>query len=115
MTARGAPPIRVNRAPALRLRATVVAERLGHPPETALILGGFVADPPWPVPQRWWDAEDARLSPKGHTRMVIHTNLRPRSEFPRAAFPCMMHNNGASTSIQPTKRLVASDAPDSDV
>jgi hypothetical protein len=39
-----APPIRVNRAPALTLWAAVVAERLGgHPPETALTLGRFVA------------------------------------------------------------------------
>jgi hypothetical protein len=37
------PPIRVNRAPALTLWATVVAERLGYPPETALTLGRFVA------------------------------------------------------------------------
>jgi hypothetical protein len=28
-------PIRVNRAPVLTLWAAVVAERLGHPPETA--------------------------------------------------------------------------------
>jgi hypothetical protein len=38
-----APPINVNRAPVLTLWATVVAERLGHPPETALTLGRFVA------------------------------------------------------------------------
>jgi len=36
-------PIHVNRAPALTLWAAVVAERLGHPLETALTLGGFVA------------------------------------------------------------------------
>jgi len=37
------PPIRVNRAPVLTLWATVVAERLGYPPETAVTLGRFVA------------------------------------------------------------------------
>jgi hypothetical protein len=36
-------PIRVNRASVLTLWATVVAERLGYPPETALTLGRFVA------------------------------------------------------------------------
>jgi hypothetical protein len=36
-------PIRVNRAPVLTLWAVVVAERLGHPPDTALTLGRFVA------------------------------------------------------------------------
>ncbi len=38
------PPIRINRAPALPLWAAVVADRLGHPPETALTLGRFVAE-----------------------------------------------------------------------
>ena len=36
-------PIRVNRAPVLALWATVVAERLGYPPETGLPLGRFAA------------------------------------------------------------------------
>lgn len=33
------PPIRVNRAPVLTLWATVVAERLGYPPDTTLTFG----------------------------------------------------------------------------
>ena len=37
------PPIRVNRAPVLTLWATVIAARLGLPPETALTLGRYVA------------------------------------------------------------------------
>lgn len=37
------PLIRVNRAPVLTLWAAVVAERLGHPPETALSLASAVA------------------------------------------------------------------------
>lgn len=37
------PAVRVNRAPVLTLWATVVAERLGYPTETALTLGRFVA------------------------------------------------------------------------
>ncbi|MFC7477034.1 hypothetical protein ACFQS7_21895 [Dankookia sp. GCM10030260] len=37
------PPIRVNRAPVLTLWAAVVAERLGHPPDTALSLASAVA------------------------------------------------------------------------
>lgn len=35
-------PIQVNRAPVLALWATVVAEALGHPPDTALTLGRYV-------------------------------------------------------------------------
>jgi hypothetical protein len=35
--------IRVNRAPVLTLWSTVVAERLGHPPDTALSLASYVA------------------------------------------------------------------------
>jgi hypothetical protein len=37
------PPIRVNRAPVLTLWAAVVAEHLGHPPDTALSLASAVA------------------------------------------------------------------------
>ena len=36
-------PVIVNRAPILTLWAAVVAEHLGHPPDTALTLGRFVA------------------------------------------------------------------------
>jgi hypothetical protein len=36
-------PVRVNRAPVLTLWAAIVAERLGHGPDTALTLGRFVA------------------------------------------------------------------------
>ncbi|MBB5694107.1 hypothetical protein [Muricoccus pecuniae] len=36
-------PVRVNRAPVLTLWAAVVAERLGHPPDTALSLASIVA------------------------------------------------------------------------
>lgn len=36
-------PLRVNRAPVLTLWAAVVAERLGHPPDTALSLASHVA------------------------------------------------------------------------
>ena len=37
------PPVLVNRAPVLTLWAAVVAERLGHPADTALTLGATVA------------------------------------------------------------------------
>jgi hypothetical protein len=36
-------PLTINRAPVLTLWAAVVAERLGHPPDTALTLGRAVA------------------------------------------------------------------------
>ncbi len=36
-------PVRVNRAPVLTLWATIVAERLGHPPDLALTLGQALA------------------------------------------------------------------------
>ncbi len=35
--------VRVNRAPVLTLWAAIVAERLGHPPDTALSLASYVA------------------------------------------------------------------------
>ena len=42
MSDQPAPPIQVNRAPVLALWATIVAEALGHPPDTALTLGRYV-------------------------------------------------------------------------
>jgi hypothetical protein len=36
-------PLEINRAPVLTLWAAVVAERLGHPADTALTLGSAVA------------------------------------------------------------------------
>lgn len=39
----GKPPIRVNRAPVLALWAATVAERLGHPPDTAMSLASAIA------------------------------------------------------------------------
>jgi hypothetical protein len=42
-TMRATGPIRVNRAAVLTLGATIVAERLGYLPDTALTLGRFVA------------------------------------------------------------------------
>jgi hypothetical protein len=35
-------PIRVNCAPVLTMWVTIVAERLGHPPDTALTVGRLV-------------------------------------------------------------------------
>lgn len=43
MTKAVSTPIKVNRAPVLTLRAAVVAERLGHLPDTALSLASAVA------------------------------------------------------------------------
>jgi hypothetical protein len=48
-------PLEINRAPVLTLWAAVVAERLGHPADTALTLGRAVAGsalPPRPRPRR---------------------------------------------------------------
>jgi hypothetical protein len=36
-------PLEINRAPVLTLWAAVIAERLGHPADTALTLGRAVA------------------------------------------------------------------------
>jgi len=57
------PAIRVNRAPGLTFWSTVVAERLGYPPETALTLGRFVVGPaPGPRPGTWGSLKRRRMS-----------------------------------------------------
>jgi hypothetical protein len=53
-------PVRVNRAPVLTLWASVVAERLGHPPETALSLASAVAGTAARAKARRLRLEDAR-------------------------------------------------------
>ena len=76
-----ATPIKVNRAPVLTLWAAVVAERLGHPPETALSLASAVAGTAARAKARWLGiaekdhakerAEAApRASPDGTARLL---------------------------------------------
>ena len=61
------PPIRVNRAPVMTLWATVVAEPLGYPPETALTLGRFVAE----SSARWRHAGGKAISNAGEERTDV--------------------------------------------
>ena len=73
-----APPIRVNRAPVLTLWATVVAERLGYPPETALTLGRFVAGSSARAKARRLGISDEKQdAEERHTRAA---ELKPRRQ-----------------------------------
>jgi hypothetical protein len=58
-------PIRVNRAPVLTLWAAVVAERLGHPPETALSLASAVAGTAAHAKARRLGLAEDRTLPRG--------------------------------------------------
>ena len=66
-------PIRVNRAPVLTLWAAVVAERLGHHPETALSLASAVAG----------TAAHAKARRLG----LAEDREKPRGDMPEAAAP----------------------------
>ena len=75
------PPLRVNRAPVLTLWATVVAEHLGHPEETALTLGRAVAGASARAKarrlgiaeERSGDGDhDHRAAPRGHDGKAAH-------------------------------------------
>jgi len=70
------PPIRINRAPVLTLWATVVAERLGYSPETALTLGRFVAGSSARTKARWLGISDEKQeAEERHARAAA---LKPR-------------------------------------
>jgi hypothetical protein len=73
--------IKVNRAPVLTLWATVVAERLGHPPDTALTLGRFVAGSSARVKARRLGLTDE--SPEPAERREHVAALKPRREVVR--------------------------------
>ena len=78
---RPAPALRINRAPVLTLWAAVVAERLGHPPETALALGRFVAGASARAKARSLGlAEDGRDAEERRDRAA---DLKPRRETMR--------------------------------
>lgn len=58
--------IRVNRAPVLTLWATVVAERLGHPPDTAFSLASHVAGTAARAKARRLGIADDPMAREGH-------------------------------------------------
>jgi hypothetical protein len=72
------PPIQVNRAPVLTLWAAVVAERLGHPPETALTLGRAVAGSSARI--KAWRLGIADEGQQAEERNTEATGLKPRAE-----------------------------------
>jgi hypothetical protein len=71
-------PVRVNRAPVLTLWAAVVAERLGHPPDTAMSLASAVAGTAARakarrlgiVEERGHKTHSERLAPRETTRLL---------------------------------------------
>jgi hypothetical protein len=72
-------PIQVNRAPVLTLWATVVAERLGHPPETALTLGRAVAGSSARIKARRLGIADE--TQEAEERREQAAALKPRGQF----------------------------------
>jgi type IV secretory pathway TrbD component len=75
------PVIKVNRAPVLTLWAAVVAERLGHPPDTALSLASAVAG----------TAARAKARPLGISEQKDHAKERA---------------DAAPARVQPTTQLL---------
>ena len=74
-------PIRINRAPVLTLWATVVAERLGYPAETALTLGRFVAGSSARAKARRLGISDEKQD--AEERQAQATELKPRRQTVR--------------------------------
>jgi len=72
-------PIQVNRAPVLTLWAAVVAETLGHPPDTALTLGRYVAGSSARIKARSIGMLDEAM--EASERLAQAEALRPAVEF----------------------------------
>ena len=78
-------PIRVYRAPVLTLWATIVAERLGYPPDIALTLGHFVAGSSARAKARSLGiADDAQEATQPRERAAAAKAAAPSSAAPRA-------------------------------
>lgn len=75
------PPVRVNRAPVLTLWAAVVAERLGHPPQTALALGRYVAGSSARAKAKRLGLTEERLEAEARQEQAAH--LKPRRQTVR--------------------------------
>lgn len=75
------PPVRVNRAPVLTLWATVVAERLGHPQETALTLGRYVAGSSARAKAKRLGLTEERHEAEARQEHAVH--LKPRRQTVR--------------------------------
>jgi hypothetical protein len=89
------PPIRVNRAPVRTLRATVVAERLGYPPATALTLGRFVTGSNARAKARRLDISDEKQD--AEKRPARAAELKPRRQTVRLLgrdIPVLMGDDG---------------------
>jgi hypothetical protein len=85
------PPVVVNRASVLTLWATIVAERLGYPPETTLTLGRFGAGSSRRVKARRLGIADE--AQEAEERRVRVAELKPQRQMlrgarPRGARPC---------------------------
>ena len=90
-----APSIRVNRAPVLTLWATLVAERLGYPPETALTLGRFVAGSSARAKARRLGISDEKQDTE--ERHAKAAELKPRRQMvrlPRRDIPVLTADDG---------------------
>jgi len=75
------PPISVNRAPVLTLWASVVAERLGHPRDTALTLGRAVAGSSARAKAKRLGVAEERHD--AQERAELAAQLKPRGEVVR--------------------------------
>ena len=104
------PPIRVTRAPVLTLWATMVADRLGHPPETALTLGRFVVGTSvraearrLGVSDEKQDAEErhARAAELKPRRQTMERCVRRMTASPHRPRACSPTSRGLSGTVWP--------------
>jgi len=99
-------PIQVNRAPVLTLWAAVVAEALGHPPDTALTLGRYVAGSSARIKARSIGMVDEAM--EASERLAQAEALRPAVEFIillGREIPVLRHEDGTHRANEKGKPM----------
>ena len=99
-------PIQVNRAPVLTLWAAVVAEALGHPPDTALTLGCYVAGSSARIKARSIGMLDEAM--EASERLAQAEALKPAVEFIillGREIPVLRHEDGTHRANEKGKPM----------
>ena len=108
MSDQPASPIQVNRAPVLALWATIVAEALGHPPDTALTLGRYVTSASARVKAKSIGMMDEAM--EASERLAQADALKPSVQFIillGREIPVVLHEDGTHRAHENGKPMAA--------
>jgi hypothetical protein len=108
MSDQSVPPIQVNRAPVLALWATIVAETLGHHPDTAVTLGRYVTSASARIKARSIGMLDEAM--EATERLALAEALRPDLTvivLLGREIPVLLHEDGRHRANEKGKPMAA--------